>query len=253
MQRMQIITGNWKMYKTIEETLTFVQQLIPMLDACYQEIFLATPFTALSAAAIAANGSPLIIGAQNMHEKEQGAYTGEISPLMLNDAGAKFVLIGHSERRYYFNETDDLINAKLKTALLNGLTPTFCIGESLEDFEAKRTHDILASQLTNGLKNFSKEEIANIILAYEPVWAIGTGKTATADIAQTAHKFCREFVAKNWDQEVADHLTIQYGGSVKPDNIKELLDEDDIDGALIGGASLDIDSFKLIINNLKES
>lgn len=231
------------MYKTAQEAREFILELAPHVAHAHIQVFLAVPFTALHAATLAARGTSLVIGAQNMHDAPEGAFTGEISCRMLLDVGARFVLLGHSERRGYFHESNSFLNRKIKRALLDGLQPVLCVGETQEEREQGRTEQVLTSQLKEGLEGLKKEELSKIAIAYEPVWAIGTGKTATPEMAQAAHHFCRALLTKLG----AADLPILYGGSVKPETIAGLMQMPDIDGALVGGASLNASTFAKII------
>ena len=215
------------------------------MDKC--EVIVCPPFTSLGEAHSLVKDSVIKLGAQNMYFEKSGAFTGEVSADMLKSAGCEYVIIGHSERRTIFGESDELINAKIKAAINNGLKVIFCIGESLSEREKGITHDIVKMQVTRGLENISNEELKNIIIAYEPIWAIGTGKTATPEQAQEVHAFIRKLIANIFSEEIADKIIIQYGGSVKPDNASTLLSQPDIDGALVGGACLKADSFLSII------
>ncbi len=248
MARKYIMAGNWKMYKTIAEAKEFISQIIPLVEKSSHKVYLAVPFTAIQSAVKKAEGSSVVIGAQNMNDASEGAFTGEIAAQMLKDAGAQFVILGHSERRAIFGEDDGYINKKVKKALSDGLQPILCIGETLEQREAGETNDVLKKQLQGSLEGVDAAAMSNIVVAYEPVWAIGTGKTATPEMAQEAHAYIRGCIAKMWDAKVAKALIIQYGGSVKPANVKELMSQDDIDGALVGGAALDQESFAAIVN-----
>jgi triosephosphate isomerase len=214
------------------------------------EIGLAPPFTALSNVKSQLSDTKIVLGGQNIYSENHGAFTGEISAEMLKDIGCEFVILGHSERRIYFHEDDQFINRKIKIALEAGLKIIFCIGESLEQRDEGKTEPVVKSQLVNGLKGVTDTDMENIIVAYEPVWAIGTGKNAEPEQAQSVHKFIRETISKVWSEEVSVRTRIQYGGSVNPENCREILKQDDIDGALIGGASLDADSFCAIINSI---
>jgi triosephosphate isomerase len=245
--RPTVIIGNWKMHKTIAESTAFVTSLGFVVRNCSTLVGLAVPFTMITAAADAARGTMVAIGAQNASDAEEGAFTGEISCRMLKDAGASFVIVGHSERRHLFHEDNAFINRKVKRALSDGLRPLLCIGETGEQHQQGTTHEVLEKQLREGLADVSPQQMESIVLAYEPVWAIGTNKTATPEIAQANHHFIRECVAKQWGKYVADRIVIQYGGSVKPENATALLDQPDIDGFLVGGASLSLDSFVKII------
>jgi triosephosphate isomerase (TIM) len=246
MARIPLIVGNWKMYKTGEEARLFVHALSSASSSA--RLFLAVPFTAIEQAVQAASGSRLIIGAQNMHDEPEGAFTGEVSARMLKAAGAQFVLLGHSERRRYFGETGAFINAKLHRALDEGLIPILCIGESESEREQHMTQRILSRQLEEALSGLSADQISQVTIAYEPVWAIGTGKTATPRMAQEAHHEIRQFIHHSCGNKAAEGICLLYGGSVKPDNIAELMNEPDIDGVLVGGASLDAASFVQMIH-----
>jgi triosephosphate isomerase (TIM) len=248
MGRATIIAGNWKMYKTIPEAIDFVKKLAPRVAGRQAKVYLAVPFTAIHPAVEAAEKSGLVIGAQNMNDAEEGAFTGEIAARMLLDVGARFTLLGHSERRHIFGEGDDLINRKVHRALTDGLQPILCIGETLEQRHAGEAKAVIERQILDGLRRVKgKRKLAELILAYEPVWAIGTGETATPEMAQEMHDHCRKVVAKEWGEEVAEELSILYGGSAKPENAAQLLKEPDIDGLLVGGASLHPDQFIKII------
>jgi triosephosphate isomerase len=246
--RKKVIAANWKMFKTPEQTRAFFSQFIPLVkDHTRDEIVVCPPFISIPAAIEAAHGSTVEVGAQNMYWEKDGAYTGEICSDMIAAAGCSHVIIGHSERRQYFGETDDTVNKKLKVALDAGLTPIVCVGEVLEEREAGITDDVLRRQCNIGFRGISGERAARLIVAYEPVWAIGTGKTATPQIAAEAHLTIRNEAAKAFGKEFADDLRILYGGSVKPDNAHALMSETEIDGALVGGASLDPNSFSKIV------
>ncbi len=243
--RKSIIAGNWKMYKTAGETRAFVQAFRPRTDNLKdREIVLCAPFTALWALAEGLKGSAIAAGAQNAHWEEKGAFTGEVSVGMLKEIGVRYVVIGHSERRQYFGETDATVNRRTLVVMAAGLTCITCIGETLAEREANQTFKVLERQIREGLKGLAQPDAA--VIAYEPVWAIGTGKTATPAQAQEAHQFIRQEFAKHYGQEPAQNLRILYGGSVKPDNMASLMKEKDIDGGLVGGASLEADSFARI-------
>ncbi len=246
MGRPTIIAGNWKMHKTVEETERFIESLSPLVQNSQAEVFIAPPVTALYSASNRFKDSKIILGAHTIHEAEKGAFTGEIAADMLLEAGARFVIVGHSERRALFFEDSAWVNKKVHRALEAGLQPILCIGESLEERESGKTEEVLKEQLLDSLEDV--KDISKIILAYEPVWAIGTGKTATAEMAQDAHRFCREILASKWGESSAAQVVIQYGGSVKPSNAREILSQPDIDGVLVGGASLDVTSFSQIVN-----
>lgn len=242
--RIPIIAANWKMNKTGTQAAEFIHKLAPEILHLSTRIFVAPAFTAIAVAAHAAHGTKIVIGAQNMHEAEEGPFTGEVSAPMLKEAGARFVILGHSERRRLFHETDAQINSKVKRALSDGLLPLLCIGETLEERSKDQTKNVLSRQLEESLKEIGPCEM---VIAYEPVWAIGTGKTATPEIAEEAHSFIREVIARNWGRPAAERLNILYGGSVTPENAPSLLKKSDIDGALVGGASLDPHKFIQII------
>ena len=249
--RKHLIAGNWKMYKTPKQAKELAEELKSGLANVKDvDIVICPPFTALPTVAQVVRGSNIGLGAQNMHYETKGAFTGEISPEFLLELGCKYVILGHSERRQYFNETDELINKKLITALKINLYPIFCIGEKLSERESGKTFDIIKNQLALGLMKI-REGIDNIIIAYEPIWAIGTGKTATPKQAAEVHGFIRDWLKKDYNQTVAEEKRIVYGGSVKPDNVDELMAEQDIDGALVGGASLEEQSFIRLVKFIK--
>lgn len=248
--RPYVIIGNWKMHKTVDEGQTFVKSLISSIkDAETTIVGLAVPFTLIHTLAQDAKESALLIGAQNMNDASEGAFTGEIAGTMLKDAGAKFVLLGHSERRHVYGEDDAFINRKVKRAIEVGLQPILCIGETREEYEAKATHAVIERQLTEGLKDIEPSKLQRLVVAYEPVWAIGNGHSATPEIAQEAQHFIRQVLAKILTEEMAQQIVIQYGGSVNPTNAHELLAQPDIDGLLIGGASLSLETFLQIVND----
>ncbi len=248
MSRKKIIAGNWKMYNTPKQSRAFVEAFLPLVAGhTRDEIVLCPPFMSLHTVIEATRGSNVAVGAQNMHWEKEGAYTGECSPRMLVEEGVTHVIIGHSERRQYFGETDDTVNRKLEVALEHGLTPIVCVGEVLEEREANLTEDVLRRQCSRAFRGISAKKAAKLVVAYEPVWAIGTGKTATPEIAEEAHMVIRHEAEKAFGKEFSDALRIQYGGSVKPDNVKSLMSQPDIDGALVGGASLDPQSFAKIV------
>lgn len=250
LSRPLIITGNWKMYKTIDEAKRFIETLAPLIVKSQAKVYLAVPFTALfpSVELVKSLHAPLVIGAQNMNDASEGAFTGEIAGRMLKGAGAQFVILGHSERRRFFHETDAYINKKVKRALKDNLQPIVCIGETLEQKEQGMTETTLQEQIQNTFEGITSEQMKSIILAYEPVWAIGTGKVATPEDAEKVHLFCREFIGERWGKDVADTILIHYGGSVKPENAQALLAEPNIDGLLVGGASLSPETFSQIVN-----
>ncbi len=246
--RAKVIAANWKMYKTPDQSRDFFRDFLPLVAGHDRdEIVVCPPFIDIPAAVDSAKGSNVAIGGQNLHWEKEGAFTGEISIGMLLSVGVTHVIIGHSERRQYFGETDDVVNLKLKAALEAGLTPIACVGEVLEEREAGLTEDVLRRQCLRAFHAISGKKATKLIMAYEPVWAIGTGKTATPQMAADAHVLIRAEAAKAFGQEHADGLRILYGGSVKPDNVKALMAEEEIDGALVGGASLDPKSFAAIV------
>lgn len=246
--RKAIIAGNWKMHKTISEAAALVEELKPLVKGATCDVVVCPTSICLPAVVEAAKGTNIKVGAQNMHFEENGAFTGEISPIMLKDLGVEYVIIGHSERRQYFNETDETVNKKLKAAFTHGLIPILCIGESLEEREANITEEILAKQIKLDLNGITSENVKEMIIAYEPIWAIGTGKTATADDANETIGFIRKVIEKLYGSEVSEAVRIQYGGSVKPSTIKEQMEKEHIDGGLIGGASLKAQDFSAIVN-----
>lgn len=250
MTRKVIVAGNWKMNKTAAEGAALIQALKPLAaDVTAAEVVVCPPFTTLGAVVEACRGSNIKVGAQNIHWAESGAFTGEISGAMLREAGVEYVIIGHSERRQYFGETDATVNARLMAALKAGLKPIVCIGETLEERESGRTEAVLGTQLAEGLKGIDAATAATLVLAYEPVWAIGTGKTATPEMAQETHAFIRRTLKALFGAAAADAVRIQYGGSMKPDNAEALVGQADIDGGLIGGAALKADSFAALVKN----
>lgn len=249
MSREIYVVGNWKMYKTAREAADYIEELDPQIKHCKARVYLAVPFTSIAPASRVAKKSSVVIGAQNMNDAREGAFTGEIAGIMLVEAGAEFVLLGHSERRRFFGETNALIRQKVIRALQDGLQPILCIGEDLEQRESHQTEKVLKEQIEECLKEIPEEEAAKILLAYEPVWAIGTGKTATPSIAEKAHAFCRKCIEKLFSPTLAEKMPILYGGSVKPETTAELVAEKDIDGVLVGGASLDPQTFSKIVLN----
>ncbi len=248
MARKKLISANWKMYKNPSQTEDFFRNFVPQIrDHDRDEVVVCPPYLNLPLALDLAKGSPVAVGAQDVYWKDEGAFTGEISPAMLVAVGCTHVIIGHSERRQYFGETDDTVNLKLKAALEHGLTPIVCVGEVLEEREAGLTEDVLRRQCLRAFNTISANKAAKLVIAYEPVWAIGTGKTATPQMASDAHLLIRGEAGKAFGEEFAGGLRILYGGSVKPDNAKALMAEKEIDGALVGGASLDPKSFAAIV------
>ena len=247
--RRPVIAGNWKMYKTIAEAVAYVDKLKPVAGrARHCEVVIAPPFTALAAAAQSARGSEIKVAAQDVHWEKEGAHTGDVSAAMLVEAGATHVIIGHSERRRDHGESDEQVNRKLKTALTAGLTPIVCVGETLIEREAGNTRRVLERQFAGGFRGLTPPEFSRILIAYEPVWAIGTGRTATPEMAVESHRIIRELARREFGEGAAISLRILYGGSVKPDNIGGLMAQEEIDGALVGGASLDVGSFADIVN-----
>jgi triosephosphate isomerase len=247
--RTPVIAGNWKMYKTPEQTLQFIKALLPRVKGVSdREIVICPPFTSLAAAVVAAGGSNVAVGAQDLYWEEEGAFTGEISPAMLTSVGCRYVIIGHSERRAYFGETDATVNSKTKAALAHDLIPIVCVGETLNQREEVVTEEVCRRQIGGGLAGLTPAEVVRLVVAYEPVWAIGTGRTASPGDAQAVIGLLRGEIARLFGREAAAAVRIQYGGSVKPDNIKALMDEPDIDGVLVGGASLNPESFAAIVD-----
>jgi triosephosphate isomerase len=248
MSRKKLIAANWKMYKDPAQTKEFFRDFLPLVAKHDRdEIVVCPPYVDLHAAIESAQGSQVAVGAQNVYWKAEGAFTGEISPTMLVAVGCTHVIIGHSERRQYFGETDDTVNLKLKAALEHGLTPIVCVGEVLEEREAGLTEDVLRRQCMRAFSTLSAKKAAKLVVAYEPVWAIGTGKTATPEMASDAHVLIRGEAAKAFGDDFGTGLRILYGGSVKPENVKSLMSQEEIDGALVGGASLDAKSFAAIV------
>jgi triosephosphate isomerase len=242
-----ILAGNWKMHKTVKEAVAFVEDFLPRVEGVRGvEIVLAPPFPALEAVGRALEGSQVALAAQNVHPEPAGAFTGEVSPGMLAELGCAYAIVGHSERRALFGETSGFVARKAEALLAEGLRPIVCVGETLEEREAGRTFEVVGGQLEESLGRVPRERAEVVVVAYEPVWAIGTGRTATPEIAQEVHAFVRERLAKLF-ADGADRIRIQYGGSVKPDNVAALLAQPDIDGALVGGASLDPESFSTLV------
>jgi len=248
MKRMPFIAGNWKMNKTVSESVDLVKHLkISLSGVQGVEVAVAPPFTALYAVRKELEGSFIQLAAQNLFWEEKGAFTGEVAPPMLKEVGCGYVILGHSERRRYFGETDETVNRKIKATLSQGLKVIFCIGETLQEREGGTAFAIIERQLTGGLKDISNEEMRTIVVAYEPVWAIGTGKTATPDQAEEVHRFVRKKLEALYSKEIAEGVRIQYGGSVSPENVKALMGQENIDGALVGGASLKSETFSQIV------
>ena len=246
--RRKVIAGNWKMNMLPDETIKFIDEIAPLVKDTENEVILCVPYTDLFYALITAQNTNIKIGAQNMHWEEKGAFTGEVSGKMLKAIGVKYVIIGHSERRQYFAETDESVNKKIKAAFENNLNPIVCVGETLEQREEGKTEEIITNQTRLALEGLTNEQVKNTIIAYEPIWAIGTGKTATSEDANNSIKAIRKEIEKNYGKEVAEEVIIQYGGSVKSQNAKELFTTSDIDGGLVGGASLKVEEFSKIVN-----
>ena len=248
MERLPFIAGNWKMNKTVREAVDLVRELKTSLaGAKGVEVAVAPPFTALFAVHQEIEGSPIYLAAQNLYWEEKGAFTAEISAVMLKEAGCHYVIIGHSERRQFFGETDETVNRRIKAAQAHHLRVIFCIGERLQEREGEKTFSVIEKQIEGGLKGLGDQEIRNTVIAYEPVWAIGTGKTATPEQAEEVHRFIRRKLEKLYSREVSEEIRIQYGGSVTPENVRGLMGQPNIDGALVGGASLKVDSFSKIV------
>ncbi len=244
------MAGNWKMFKTPAETTAFFEKFLPLVEkSTHAEVAICPPFVNIAAAVEATKGTRVGIGGQNCYwQNKEGAFTGEVTPAMLKAAGCQYVIIGHSERRQYFGETDATVLARTKAALEAGLTPMVCVGELLADREAGKTNEVMTTQFTGGIAGLTPEEFAKIVIAYEPVWAIGTGKVATPEIAQDTHKCIRDLVEAKFGKDAAAAVRILYGGSVKPDNVTGLMAKPDIDGALVGGAALKAEDFAGVVN-----
>jgi len=248
MGRLPFMAGNWKMNKTVGEALDLVRELKTAISGVKAvEVAVAPPFTALYAIRKELEGSSIHLAAQNLYWEERGAFTGEVSPLMLKEVGCHYVIIGHSERRQFFGETDETVNRRIRAALAQGLKVIFCIGETLSEREEGKTFSIIERQLEGGTKGLGDQEMTKMVMAYEPVWAIGTGKTATPEQAEEVHRFIREKLGKLYSREVSEEIRVQYGGSVTPENVKGLMNQPNIDGALVGGASLKAESFSKIV------
>jgi triosephosphate isomerase len=247
--RKKIVAGNWKMNKTVEEAIALVEGLkIELAGVTGVEAVVCPPFTALKSVSDLIADTEIKLGCQNMSDQDGGAYTGEVAPAMLKELFVKYVILGHSERREYYGETDAIVNSKVKKALEQNLRPIVCVGEKLEDREAGKTETVVEEQVRGSLADITAAQFENVVVAYEPVWAIGTGKTATIDQVEEVHEYVRSLMTKLFGNELASNTRILYGGSVKPDNIKELMELDNVDGALVGGASLDPDTFIKIVN-----
>lgn len=246
--RKKVIAGNWKMNMLPNEAMAFIEGIAPLVKNTKHEVILCVPYIDLFYSLLTVQGTNIKIGAQNMHWEEKGAYTGEVSGKMLKSLGVEYVIIGHSERRQYFAETDETVNKKIKSAFDNELKPIVCVGETLEQRESGKTEKIITNQTKFALDGLTNEQVKNTIIAYEPIWAIGTGKTATSEDANNSIKAIRNKIKELYGSEVSEEVIIQYGGSVKPSNAKELFETSDIDGALVGGASLKVEEFEKIIN-----
>lgn len=246
--RRKVIAGNWKMNKLPNEAMEFIEELTPLVKDSENEVIICVPYTDLFYSLLHTQGTNIKVGAQNMHFEEKGAYTGEVSGEMLKSIGVEYVIIGHSERRAYYGETDETVNKKLKKAIALGLKPIVCVGESLEEREAGKAKEIVTTQTRLALEGLENDDVKKTIIAYEPIWAIGTGKTATKEDANETIKWIREEIQKIYGKDVADSVIIQYGGSVKSGNAKDLFEMSDIDGGLVGGASLDAQEFAKIVN-----
>lgn len=249
--RRKVVAGNWKMNKDLSGTIELISAIKNELSKSETstEVIVCPPFTSLESASTLLKGGSINLGAQNMHYEDSGAFTGEISAKMLKSVGCQYVILGHSERRTLFGESDEMINKKIKKAVSAGLKPIFCVGETLEERESGSTEKVVETQIRNGLSGLNETELSELIIAYEPVWAIGTGKTATPQQAQDVHQFIRNLISELFSNNFAEKLVVQYGGSVKPDNAAELFSQPDIDGGLIGGASLKADAFLAIVNS----
>lgn len=250
MAKRLFVIANWKMYKTARQAADYIESLLPLIEGVEASVYLAVPFTSIAPASAAAKETQIVIGAQNMNDAREGAFTGEIAALMLKEAGADFVLLGHSERRHIFHEDDALIQKKLLRALQDDIQPVLCIGESADHHGKGKTEEVLEEQLSVALAEIPKEEIADLIIAYEPVWAIGTGKTPNSKQIQETHAFIRKVLTELFGKKLADKIPILYGGSVKPANATEIGQQKDVDGVLVGGASLSAEMFAEIICNL---
>ncbi|MEC0090438.1 triose-phosphate isomerase [Paenibacillus macquariensis subsp. defensor] len=249
--RTPIIAGNWKMFKTVPEAKSFIEEIKGKAEVAGVESVICAPFTNLPALVEAVKGTAIKIGAQNLHFEDDGAYTGEISGIMLKDLGVDYVIIGHSERRAYFAESDEIVNKKAHAAFKHGITPIICVGEKLEEREADQTKAVCKVQTEGALKGLTAEQVAQTVIAYEPIWAIGTGKSSTAQDANEVISYIRELVKGLYGESVSDAVRIQYGGSVKPENVVEYMGQSDIDGALVGGASLQPTSFVQLVEGAK--
>ncbi|BAK55974.1 triosephosphate isomerase [Candidatus Arthromitus sp. SFB-mouse-Japan] len=246
--RKNIIMGNWKMHFTIEETEEFLNSLLPKVKNAKTEVVVCPPFTSLALSSNILKGSNVKLGAQNVHFEEKGAFTGEISPNMLKNLGVSYIIIGHSERRMYFGETDETVNKKIHMCLKHKFNPVLCVGESLEEKESNNMEKVLTRQIEKAFFNISEEDAKKVVIAYEPIWAIGTGKTATSSDADNIISFIRKVISGIYNKEVSENIVMLYGGSVKPNTIKEQMSMENIDGALVGGASIVVEDFERIVN-----
>lgn len=252
MARKIYVIGNWKMYKTAREATDYIEHLLPLIQDCEQSIYLSVPYTSIASAATFAKKTSIVIGAQNMNDAREGAFTGEIAGLMLKEAGASFVLLGHSERRQSFGETNALIHRKVIRAFQDDIQPVLCVGETLQERDSGRMEEVLREQLTTALEGVPKEEASRLIVAYEPVWAIGTGRAATPAMAEEAHAFCRLVLSELFGKKASSAISIVYGGSVKADNAAHLVEQKNVDGVLVGGASLNAKTFAQIAHQCKK-
>ena len=246
--RIPIIAGNWKMNKTISEGVALINEIKDVADNTDVEAVVCVPYVSLQAVKKELEGSKVKLGAQNMHWEESGAFTGEISPLMLKEIGVDYVVLGHSERRQYFNETDETVNKKIKAALSHDIKPILCIGETLEQRENGEAKDVIKSQILKAIEEIDANDMAKIVVAYEPIWAIGTGKTSSSEDANEMISFIRVALEEKYGEDTSEEVRIQYGGSVKPNNVSEIMSQSDIDGALVGGASLKAEDFTQLVN-----
>ncbi|RKD27502.1 triosephosphate isomerase [Caminicella sporogenes DSM 14501] len=246
--RVPIIAANWKMHMTVSEAKEFVEEFKGKIEGTDVEVVICPPFTLLNTLKEITNGTKIKIGAQNMHWEEKGAFTGEISPIMLKDLNIDYCIIGHSERRQYFSETDEIVNKKVKSALAHDIKPILCVGETLDERKAEKTEEVVKKQVLAAFKDVDRELAKEIVIAYEPIWAIGTGLTASPEDANKVIAFIRETIKELYGEDISEEIRIQYGGSVKPNNVEDIMNMEDIDGALVGGASLKAESFAQIVN-----
>lgn len=252
MERKIYIIANWKMYKTAREATDYIEHLLPLIKDSQENIYLSVPYTSIASASAFAKQTKIVIGAQNMNDAREGAFTGEIACLMLKEAGADFVILGHSERRSIFGETNEFVHKKMIRALQDDIQPILCVGETLEQRESGAMEKVLREQISIALAGIPKVAITRIVLAYEPVWAIGTGKTASLEMIEAAHAFCRSVLSDLFGKKEANAISIVYGGSVKVDNVAEIMKEKNVDGVLVGGASLDAQTFAKIVHQCKK-